>query len=720
MASKKRGRRPMKKRWKELEQQAAKVKGSPAEYLMQSGIDYKGQAQMCHVMNGGGISANVSIDPGKVLGLSAEVGVSAGLKRAKENLLLVQRGPDKIEWAASAESIGKKQSNKTPISLNCLQGVQWEGHLGVGFSFGVGAKVGVGGDAGNDKFGKTTSSTNGYNDPETNDPPETSCEIFSFNAGVEAAFKTEAKGSFEHLYAEDKLPLYFKDDKSGGKHSAKEFLRVIVDRGDQKALIKNAVCDFINKNPTHFGAASYNNKSIFGGHISSKALHTQLVNGIEEARRTYATTPSESLELIINKANGWRRLISVFAGETLPIGMCFLYVRTGKFEVSAGVSASASAKAGALGIHSAEAKVEIEGPGAAYQGKRSTIRYQNHTMGEPRLAWTQDTTITYNQFNVTLLKAKAQITDKILGEGIDSADFGTYGKKAAEGVGKEWEVLNSMNYTSTIGYWQRPKNLSRPMTKTTNVKALPGSGIVKGKSCLIKNIYENSNSTALAPTKWVIALAKSLHVTPDVLQTFLRSADVKGVLKDLSEQEAAVKQVRSRAWEHSKNNPTSRYFGSSNKKKFTKEFNQNFMVDGIGDEALLIEAAFKAPSAMTFEVEQRYQATKVGGFMNGHYEEDHQAKLGKANHEWKLDSAHLQSLRLRRRSQDITNKDKTRFSLGFKVLGTGFGIKLESVERAGREAIIDYATAWFDNGVMSASSREKYESGVPAPVLFCQ
>jgi len=80
----------------------------------------------------------------------------------------------------------------------------------------------------------------------------------------------------------------------------------------------------------------------------------------------------------------------------------------------------------------------------------------------------------------------------------------------------------------------------------------------------------------------------------------------------------------------------------------------------------------------------------------------------------------LESIRLRYRKIDRANDDKSLFTIGFKVSGEGFKIKLSSVERAGADGIVDLCTVFMTPDLANLSPTEAYETCVPAAVLFCQ
>jgi hypothetical protein len=107
----------------------------------------------------------------------------------------------------------------------------------------------------------------------------------------------------------------------------------------------------------------------------------------------------------------------------------------------------------------------------------------------------------------------------------------------------------------------------------------------------------------------------------------------------------------------------------------------------------------------------------------------------------------IESMRLRCRIGDVTNEDKTRFAVGFRILGNGFSIKLQTVDRAGSEGIFDLATVFLHDDLKAAvrkidvqhlkitgvgdirlhgfsppaeDTSPAYERAVPAAVLFCQ
>ena len=97
---------------------------------------------------------------------------------------------------------------------------------------------------------------------------------------------------------------------------------------------------------------------------------------------------------------------------------------------------------------------------------------------------------------------------------------------------------------------------------------------------------------------------------------------------------------------------------------------------------------------------------------------DAMIKAQENNHEW-----NLEAIRLRYRIADTAVRDEVKFKLGFKVLGTGAGIALHEVDRAGSEGIVDLTTVWF-NGLARynaiGQSQNGYEFAVPPVALLSQ
>ena len=167
-------------------------------YFLSSGLDYKGQAQSAYTMAGHGLKGNVSIDPGKVIGMAAELGVKGGAKHATEALVIAHR---------HGERVGDRRV-PAPLALNVMVGSMWEGSVGCSLEFGVSASLSLG-----RKYTPSTGTSSGsrktevkwINDPEEADEPDKpySYELAGLSLEAKAGFAAEGSYTYTHIYLED-------------------------------------------------------------------------------------------------------------------------------------------------------------------------------------------------------------------------------------------------------------------------------------------------------------------------------------------------------------------------------------------------------------------------------------------------------------------------------------------------------------------------------------
>jgi len=292
------------------------------------------------------------------------------------------------------------------------------------------------------------------------------------------------------------------------------------------------------------------------------------------------------------------------------------------------------------------------------------------------------------------LKGKTKVTGKIgvLGSSIGSStevetNFGFKGggeleskigpggisSKASVSAGFDWDLLNYMQYTSAVVYWEIPDD---PSAKT--VKTCAGSGYAFGQSVVYSSLIKNSriafslkSSGQKKKNSFISALATSLRVSYNQFLNFLEDSFI--------------------------------YF-------------EGLEADpGFKPEALLIESTFRLPVAKPVPVKYREGS---GKYILG-------PKKGKGSLRKiiiptvKMHKIRdLQSIRLRFRLSEQNDNSKCLFSLGFKYIAE-VGISLQKVDKAGAEGIFDITTWWSDSQ-WRQNETQSYEKGVPPVALLHQ
>jgi hypothetical protein len=220
-------------------------------YFLKAGLDYKGQSQCCYEKKGGGLQVNGTIDPGRVLGVfSTELNLSAGFTGSKEVLLIAQRGPFKLDVF----------DVPSPVMINSLVGISWEGSAGAGLEITVGVKYSVG----IIKGAKVEKSWDKKEEDEDQPKIQLQNMGLAFEAKVKAGVSAEANYQYQHFYAEDVCPIPFAD-----KTEARETLGKLFTEGSYKAILKKEACELINGNRFFNKTVSYDR---FFGHITTKEI----------------------------------------------------------------------------------------------------------------------------------------------------------------------------------------------------------------------------------------------------------------------------------------------------------------------------------------------------------------------------------------------------------------------------------------------------------------
>lgn len=655
----------------------AEALDAAVQYFLRGGLDYKGQFQCCYETKGGGVQIDISIDPGKIFGLgflSTEIGFSGRCTRSREVILVAQRGPSQIQ--------GTRLIVPQPIMINCLAGVHWEGGVKAGIEVTVGISYAVDslGSAGGGK--KKTSFDP---DPAPGEAPELELEGLGigFKAEAKAGVTAEAGYTYERFYAVDVCPLPFDHEERITKTSA--MLRELFTAQSYKALMKRRACDFANAN---IGFEKIRYAGRIWGHISSADICKTLANGIDN-RATPEPVKKEAQSMIDS--------LSCWADKnSRPKVSTEVFISSHKAEGKAGLIAKAEVSAQAV---VAQAKIGVSAQGLTLGGeyKSATVRYQtaysaplkkdyeNKFYDKSYVLMTQDTKIVYKKIEFTALKLGAEGSVGALGysKKISTEQYQEVDEALTFGNIK---FLNRITYTTATVFWHMhypTRAMVNPVLRDKKKEVyhigsstLSGTGVSLGGSFLIESLlkfypaYDSSLNkiSKKSVEKYFTTLAESLGVSLADLIKFLTDPFCEILLNDL------------------------------------KEANNI--------EAVLVEASFAVAETditLIHTVKENKELTELA---------PDTAK--KILDQFKISPSTPEAIRLRYRMQDQRNRDSD-FKLGFKVAGTGGGITLKKIDRAGSEAIVDLHTVWMDDTANSRMDQTvNYENGVPPVALFCQ
>lgn len=640
------------------------------DYFMSAGLDYKGQLQCCYETKGGGLQIDASINPGRIVAfLSTEISLSAKVTRSKQVFLVAQRGPSKIV------SLRKTVEIPTPIMINCLTGVIWEGDIRAGVEIAVGAKytANPGAEHNKEKDDRSKAET-------TFDKPEQEkgfvFEGLAFEAGAKAGFAAEGGYHYEHYYAEDACPLAFAEIAE-----ARETQKQLFIEGSYKAIAKKRACKFANDNPRYFEHINY--EGAYWGHTSSLDIAYNLA-------KQYNSIPRMN-PAIKKQAIAWvRSLLCWIDDKYKPTIPSSLFISAHKADGKAGLFAEAKVTGKAI-IASANAGARVDALKISGGYKTANVRYQtvypapDENSEKSCVVMTQDSKIVYKQVVFTPIEGKIEGSVSVVGHTKSLSDL----NKGQE-LRKAWDInlINSMSYITTTVYWhssmEKPAFPSPVVSKKSkqNLKwesraiALPGTGVAFGGSFLVKNLmkfyqfYDGVMEEFLDEDvgEYFTQVAKALEVKPEELNLFfIKMMDERGP-------------------------------------SFLRELAELNQIDSV-----LLEANFRIDYADIILKSRQ----------------DGDSKVVKLHHDTskELLGLHdsmrtLEAIRLRYRIQDSFNADGDYFSLGFKIDGQGLGIKLKKVDRAGSEGIVDLFTCWMDKKLGSGTTA--YEKAVPPVALFCQ
>ena len=646
------------------------------DYLLYVGLDFKGQMQMASEAHGIGGGAEVSVNPFGVVGLNTDIGVSTSLKAAKQRTVVVYRGPAKVTLPG-----GRVVPIPEPILVNSIIGKYWESksQLSLDVSVGVEASAGV---------SPTTSGTAPMAKAERMDnSPEYGYEAVGVTASLKAGFKAEAGYTYDHFYGEDVFPLSF-----ASKEAAKKKLEVILAEGSTKTMLKLEACEFINANLAWFGQKRIDLHGSILWHTTT-AGHKEIIVRLRECS-------PRAPQSVKTKAGEFIRLLELY--DHAGSNSCYLRLSSHKPEGKAGLYAAGEAKAStglaSVGV-SADAFLGVSGEYkkafARFQTMVRTLPYpllqQGKTLATVTPVYTTyDAVVTYSSFNLGLVLGfdadfnvlsygKSLSKDTKLGDAMDKLKDKTTWKP---------DRLNQIRYVCAIAAWARPpagfaRGLNPGQERDGSVKAVSGSGFAVGQSFSVGNlvkfykVYYNA-----ATSRWKAGALAAPYTRLIALAIGIKESERQKVLDFLAD-------------------------------PFVASTITEFLPLDVG---VFIEGTYRVGQLPDLKV-------KIGVDKETKAE---QIQLHKEFGRGFQGSPHvLESIRLRYRKRDVFEKDGNLFTVGFKVSGTGAKIKLDRVERAGADGIVDVATVFVDPPlkVLAASGgnqSQAYERAVPPAALFCQ
>lgn len=710
----------------ELIQKSAEQAGvSAGEYFVKDGLDYKGQVQYAYTINGKGAAFDIKIDPGKLMGLTAAVGVKLAARQGKEVLVVGLVGPQKIVCKVPNQKAPQQLTESSvslpqPIVLSSMQGTFWEGQAGASFELGVSYSA----HAGISRDGVSAQAGSSLDSKSDDDSQSGRAELISASFEASAGFKADAAYVYSNAALEDVRPRYYGASLEGADKAAfKMDATDVFASGSSKDVLKTQVVEFMNQHQDIFGKQE---KTRWFG-ISNRPVQ-DLVDTLLKGAASVTPKTDKSIALKACIEN-WAARLAPYCGGFEQLGKNILVISSHKPEASAGLSAKVEAKAAVGPLANVGVALDLRGPAIAGAGKWSSSRFQTYwpLSDGQSLMFTQESKLCYWQVDVTAFVAEVQAAGSVVdpkgtGAGLKSTaqsakdaltskdasklDASKAGVQRVEFDKKstlvdQKKVWNSLSYTAADAYWIRPANDAFKSGKCS-VQLLGGSGLSMGRSTVLANLklllaagwdpvigqFSGSN----AALKHYFMLAEALHIPVKMLAEAIWSPEVKSLINDLSSQDAALEQAI-------------KGMNSEQADRARKLF-------AGGELPLLIEVAFRLPFQEATVEKNKDGLIKLEGKFFDNVVGAFNQLPGKT-----LPSL-IESLRIRVRMRDL--KESTGgFKLGFKVLGQELGIGYETIERAGAEGTVDLATYWFAQDKRSGGV-SAYEAGVPKVLLFDQ
>jgi hypothetical protein len=641
-----------------------------ADYLLFSGLDLKGQTGMAVTAKGAGVSTQVAINPFGLIGVTSELQVSAAFKGAKQRSVVVMRGPEKVSVDGTIYAING------PLLLGSFIGVYGEANAQVGIDVGVGFSAKLIDTYDRNEFSGATKAEGTKDNFGSADPlpPETNAEFCSIGFEVKAGFKASAGYSYAWMSATDPIPVQLYTMEWMRRYAGD-----VLEEGSTKTVLKKEACEFITNNKIHFGGD--------GIDLHKSRIFWTATTGHKEILKVLNTNiPTIAVPSVKSRARDLAELLSKY--DAPSDGRCSLVLSSHQSDGKAGLYASAEGKVNMAGFWGMAASAEGFA-GISGQYKTACARFQapfeastSDGKKDATICVTCDSIITYKSFYFGLnFDFDADYTflgRNLIKDGVEK------GKEKLDKLNDKVQMkpdrLNRISYRAATVVWRRPPPPER-QTKAQElvIDTLKGTGVAVGESFVVENLrkfYERCGHESdkgwtwkdeAASDKYVRLIASGIETTPKQTLDFFGKADVVALLQD-----------------------------------------PNWLPDDMG---VLLEATYALPESTKVTVLRELDK-------NATY--NCQLKQETRNRLLECKRRTLESIRLRYRKIDRANDDKSLFTIGFKVSGEGFKIKLSSVERAGADGIVDLCTVFMTPDLANLSPTEAYETCVPAAVLFCQ
>ena len=447
------------------------------DYFLSAGLDYKGQNQCCYQAFGGGSKFDIEIDPARLASgvFSTNIALSAEASVLKKTLMIAQVGPSSIGNLVVL----------SPLMINCLEGYLFQGGVSAEIFAGVSVDAGISFDLA--VGGRDASS--------------------SIEAGASAGIHASGSLSGNHFYAEDLQPIPFKSRAEDGGR-IRDTLTKLMATTNWKAYLKIQACDFINSNPTGWQHIEYDttNWVRWTSHESTDRICTNLEQGISRN----PTHPNlAAAEILLKNLRYYQEGIK-------PSILTSLQMSSHEANGGAGLTASANAKANALGLLSISVEAKVDALSVTGSYKPINIRYQTaypaidkrpsvtaSIESQDFVVMTQDTRILYEQYK--FVPASLEVVAAI--------------DKHKKEFTREVEIaeLNRMTYMTTTVFWSSKERVHPYLTQnnthnSTGAHSFPttslnGTGISFGGSFLFSDLkFALQKRTALEPILPEIAI----------------------------------------------------------------------------------------------------------------------------------------------------------------------------------------------------------------------
>jgi hypothetical protein len=426
------------------------------DYFLSAGLDYKGQNQCCYQAFGGGSKFDIEIDPARLASgvFSTNIALSAEASVLKKTLMIAQVGPS---------SIGNLVV-PSPLMINCLEGYLFQGGVSAEIFAGVSVDAGISFDLA--VAGRDASS--------------------SIEAGASAGIQVSGSLSGNHFYAEDLQPIPFKSRDVDGDR-IRDTLAKLMAAPNWKAYLKIQACDFINSNPPGWRHIEYEttNWVLWTSHESTDRICRNLEEGISRNPRH----PKLSVAKILLQN------LRYYQEGIKPSILTSLQMSSHEANGGAGLTASANAKANALGLLSISVDAKVDALSVTGSYKPINIRFQTaypafndrlsvtaSSESQDFVVMTQDTRILYEQYK--FVPASLEVV----------AAIGEHKKDFTREVGVA--ELNRMTYITTTVFWNSKERV-HPYLNNTNkstgvyrfkANSLKGTGISFGGSFLFSDL----------------------------------------------------------------------------------------------------------------------------------------------------------------------------------------------------------------------------------------